>query len=71
LEKNLVGVDPWLWKEVKNEEEKVKSELCGRHSGCHWVEVRKITKRGSEVWKSKPLDEEIEDDRSARKMDRG
>jgi hypothetical protein len=31
----------------------------------------KEQKRWSEVWKSKPLDEEIEDDRSARKMDRG
>jgi hypothetical protein len=28
-------VGPWLWKEVKNEEEKVKSDLCGRHSDCH------------------------------------
>jgi hypothetical protein len=30
---------------VKNEEEKVKSELCGRHSGCHWVKVRKIAEK--------------------------
>jgi hypothetical protein len=28
-------VDPYLWKEVKNKEEKVKSELRGRHSDCH------------------------------------
>jgi hypothetical protein len=34
-----------LWKEAKNKEEKVKSELCGRHSGCHWVEVRKRTEK--------------------------
>jgi hypothetical protein len=26
---------------VKNKEEKVKSELHGRHSDCHWVKVRK------------------------------
>jgi hypothetical protein len=25
----------------KNKEEKVKIELHGRHSDCHWVEVRK------------------------------
>jgi hypothetical protein len=35
------GVGPWLWKEAKNKEEKVKSELRGRHSDCHWVEVSK------------------------------
>jgi hypothetical protein len=34
-------VVPWLWKEVKNEEEKVKSKLRERHSDCHWVEVSK------------------------------
>jgi hypothetical protein len=38
-------VGPWLWKEAKNEEEKVKSELRGRHSDCHWVEVSKRTKK--------------------------
>jgi hypothetical protein len=32
---------PWLWKEANNEEEKVKNELRGRHSDCHWVEVTK------------------------------
>jgi hypothetical protein len=26
---------------MENKEEKVKSELRGRHSDCHWVEVRK------------------------------
>jgi hypothetical protein len=26
---------------VNNKEEKVKSEPRGRHSNCHWVEVRK------------------------------
>jgi hypothetical protein len=30
-----------LWKEVKNEEEKGKSKLHGRHSDCHWVEASK------------------------------
>jgi hypothetical protein len=39
LDRSAVG--PWLWKEVKNEEEKVKFELRGRHGDCHWVEVRK------------------------------
>jgi hypothetical protein len=29
-------------KEAKNKEEKVKSKLCGGHSNCYWVEVRKI-----------------------------
>jgi hypothetical protein len=37
----LDNVGPWLWKKVKNKEEKVKSELRGRHSDCHWVEVSK------------------------------
>jgi hypothetical protein len=37
------SVGPWLWKEAENEEEKVKSELCGRHSDCHWVEMSKRT----------------------------
>jgi hypothetical protein len=32
---------PWLWKEAKIKEEKVKCELRGRHSDCYWVEVRK------------------------------
>jgi hypothetical protein len=36
-------VGPWLWKEANNEEEKVKNELRGRHSDCHWVEVSKRT----------------------------
>jgi hypothetical protein len=31
----------------------------------------KEQRRWSEVWKRKSLDEEIEDDRSIRKMDRG
>jgi hypothetical protein len=26
---------------MENKEEKAKSELRGRHSDCHWVEVRK------------------------------
>ena len=26
---------PWLWKEAKNKEGKVKRELCGRHCNCH------------------------------------
>jgi hypothetical protein len=30
---------------VKNEEEKGKSELRGRHSDCHWVEVSKRTEK--------------------------
>jgi hypothetical protein len=30
-----------LLKEVKIKEEEVKCELHGRHSDCHWVEVRK------------------------------
>jgi hypothetical protein len=34
-------VIPWLWKEAKKKEEKVKRELCGRHIDCHWVEVSK------------------------------
>ena len=34
-----------LWKEEKNEEAKVKSELHRRHSNCHWVEVSKRTKK--------------------------
>jgi hypothetical protein len=36
-----MNIGPWLWKEENNKEEKVKSELHGRHSDCHWVEVRK------------------------------
>jgi hypothetical protein len=36
---------PWLWKEAKNEEEKVKSELHGRQIGYHWVEVSKRTEK--------------------------
>jgi hypothetical protein len=30
---------------VKNKEEKVKSDLRGRHSDCHWVEVSKRAKK--------------------------
>jgi hypothetical protein len=57
---------------VKIEEEKVKRELRGRHSDCHWVEVSKRAENPERsMEKSKPLDEEIEDDRSTRKMDRG
>jgi hypothetical protein len=37
-------VGSWLWKEAKNKEEKVKRELHGRHSECHWVEVSKREK---------------------------
>jgi hypothetical protein len=37
----MISCGPWLWKEVKNKEEKVKSKLRGRHSDCHWVEVSK------------------------------
>jgi hypothetical protein len=37
----IVIVGPWVWKQVKIEEEKVKRELRGRHSDCHWVEVSK------------------------------
>jgi hypothetical protein len=40
-----IAVGPWLWKEAKNEEEKVKSELRGRHSDCHWVEVSKKNRK--------------------------
>jgi hypothetical protein len=36
-----VNVGPWLWKEAKKKEEKVKSELRRRHSDYHWVEVSK------------------------------
>jgi hypothetical protein len=43
IKKMIVG--PWLWKEAKNEEEKVKSEIRGRHNDCHWVEVSKRTKK--------------------------
>jgi hypothetical protein len=47
-----LGVGHGLWKEVKNEEEKVKSELHRRHSGCHWVEVsERIEKMGRSVEK--------------------
>jgi hypothetical protein len=35
------SVGHWLWKKAKIEEEKVKCELHGRHSDCHWVKVRK------------------------------
>jgi hypothetical protein len=38
-EESPVGL--WLWKDVKNKEEKVKSELRRRHSDYHWVKVRK------------------------------
>jgi hypothetical protein len=41
----LFFVGPGLWKEVKNEEEKGKSELRGRHSDCHWVEASKRTEK--------------------------
>jgi hypothetical protein len=41
----VVSIGPWLWKEAKNEEEKIKSELRGRHSDCHWVEVSKRTEK--------------------------
>jgi hypothetical protein len=34
-------VGPWLWKEAKKKEEKVKNELRERHSNCHLVEVSK------------------------------
>jgi hypothetical protein len=34
-------IGPWLLKEVKNKEEKVKIELRGRHNNCHWVKVSK------------------------------
>jgi hypothetical protein len=34
-------VGPWFWKEAKNKEEKVKSELRGRHGNCYWGEVSK------------------------------
>jgi hypothetical protein len=37
----LSGVGHWLWKEAKIKEEKVKRELCGKQSDCHWVEVSK------------------------------
>jgi hypothetical protein len=35
LRKETVIVGPWLWKEVKNKEGKVKSELRGRHNNCY------------------------------------
>jgi len=41
LENECMIVGPWLWKEVENKEEKVKSELRGRHGNCHWVKVSK------------------------------
>jgi hypothetical protein len=41
----MVCVGPWLWKEAKNKEEKVKSELRGRQSDCHWVKVSKREKK--------------------------
>jgi hypothetical protein len=53
---------------VKIKEEKGKCELHGRHSDYYWVEVRKIAEKMEQI---KPLDEEIEDDRSSRKKDRG
>jgi hypothetical protein len=53
---------------VKIKEEKGECELCGRHSDCYWVEVRK---RAEKMERRKSLDEEIEDDRSTRKKDRG
>ena len=58
LEKH--GVGPWLWKQVKIKEEKGECKLRGRHNYCYWVEVRK---REENMKRSKPLDEEIEDDR--------
>jgi hypothetical protein len=39
--RNLGCVGPWLWKEVKNKEEEVKTKLHRRHNDFHWVEVRK------------------------------
>jgi len=35
---------PLVMEKVKIEEEKVKHKLRGRHSDCHWVEVRKREK---------------------------
>jgi hypothetical protein len=37
-------VGPWLWKEAKYKEEKLKSDLCGGHSNCYWFEVSKREK---------------------------
>jgi hypothetical protein len=58
----LVG--PWLWKYAKIKEKKGKYELRGRHNDCYWV---KVSKREEKTERSKPLDEEIEDEKSARK----
>jgi hypothetical protein len=56
---------------VKIKEEKEKCELRGRHSNCYWVEVSKEQKRRREVKGRNSLDEEIEDDITIRKKDRG
>jgi hypothetical protein len=56
---------------VKIKEEKEKCKLCGRHSNCYWVEVRKEKKRWSLVKGSNSLDEKIENERTRRKKDRG
>jgi hypothetical protein len=38
---SMILVGPWLWKEEKYKEEKVKIELHGIHSNYYWVKVRK------------------------------
>jgi hypothetical protein len=37
----MCGFGPWLWKEVKNKEEKGKCTLHGRHINSCWGEVSK------------------------------
>jgi hypothetical protein len=64
-------VGPWLWKKVKIKEER-RSTNCAEgtvtENGSKWS---KKQKRRSEVRENESLNEKIEEDRLARKMDRG
>jgi hypothetical protein len=69
--KNNLCVGPWLWKKAKIKEE-ARSANCTDDKltkiGSKWPKEKK---RRSEVRERKSLDEEIKDDRLARKRDRG
>jgi hypothetical protein len=49
----LVG--PWLWKEAKYKEEKVKSDLCGGYSNCYWVKVSKRAEKMEQSMKNQAV----------------
>ena len=52
----------------RTRKKKENANFTKEHSDDYWVEV---SKRAEKMERSKPLDEEIEDDRSTRKKDRG